>query len=210
MNLLRLDASIFPGTSASAEIADLAQAEWTAAHPDGTVTRRHLATDALPADAWTLATLASYTPEADRTPAQREALVLAAALAEEVQGADAAILAVPLYNYGVSQHFKTWVDLVITGAGPTTPLLKGTPTVLVTAMGGGYGPGAPREGWDHSTPYLERVLADIWGADLTIIKRELTLAETTPAMEGLRDLAKRQHSDALSAARDAGQDLAGR
>ncbi|MET8471219.1 NAD(P)H-dependent oxidoreductase [Streptomyces sp. NPDC006422] len=210
MNLLRLDASIFPGASASAEIADIAQAEWTAAHPGGTVTRRHLATDALPTDAWTLATVASHTPEADRTPAQHEALALAEALAEEIQSADAAILAVPLYNYGVSQHFKMWADLAITGAGPTTPLLKGTPTVLVTAMGGGYGPGAPREGWDHSTPYLERVLADIWGADLTIVKRELTLAATTPGMEGLRELAQQQHSDALSAARDAGRNLAGR
>ncbi|WP_167504747.1 NAD(P)H-dependent oxidoreductase [Streptomyces malaysiensis] len=149
--------------------------------------------------------MASFTPEAYRTPAQREALVLASALAEEMQGADAAILAVRLYNYGVSQHFKTWVDLVISSAGPTTPLLKDTPTVLVTALGGGYGSGTPREGWDHSTPYLERVLADIWGADLTIIKRELTLAETAPGMEGLRELAQQQRSDALSAARDAGR-----
>ena len=58
----------------------------------------------------------------------------------------------PFYNFGVSQHVKTWVDLVIAGAGPTTPILKGTPTVLVTVRGGGYGPGTPREGWDHSTP----------------------------------------------------------
>ncbi len=209
MNLFRLDASILPGSSASAEIADIAEAKWTAAHPGATVTRRHLGTDALPADAWTLATTGGFTPEADRTPAQREALALGAALAEEVQNADAAILAVPLYNYGVSQHFKTWVDLVITGAGPTTPLLKGTPTVLATAVGGGYGPGTPRAGWDHSTPYLERVLADIWQAELTIIKRELTLAATTPGMEGLRDLAQQQHSDALTAAHTAGQSLAG-
>ncbi|MEV7075052.1 NAD(P)H-dependent oxidoreductase [Streptomyces sp. NPDC093990] len=210
MNLFRLDASILPSASASAEIADIAQAEWTAAHPDGTVTRRRLGTDSLPADAWSLATVAGFTPETDRTAAQREALALASALAEEVQGADAAILAVPLYNYGISQHFKTWVDLVIAGAGPTTPLLKGTPTVLVTALGGGYGPGTPREGWDHSTPYLERVLDDIWGADLTVIKRELTLAETTPGMESLRELAQQQRSDALSAAREAGRRLAGR
>ncbi|MDH6513817.1 FMN-dependent NADH-azoreductase [Streptomyces sp. SAI-208] len=210
MNLFRLDASILPGASASAEIADIAQAEWTAAHPDGTVTRRRLGTDSLPTDAWALATVAGFTPETDRTPAQREALALASTLAEEVQGADAAILAVPLYNYGISQHFKTWVDLVISAAGPTTPLLKGTPTVLVTVMGGGYGPGTPREGWDHSTPYLERVLDDMWGADLTIIKRELTLAETTPGMEELREFAQQQRSDALSAAREAGRLLAGR
>jgi FMN-dependent NADH-azoreductase len=209
MNLFRLDASILPGTSTSAEIADLAEAEWTAAHPGGRVVRRHLGTDPLPAEAWTAATLAGFTPEDRRDEPQRRALELAAALAEELQGADAAVLAVPLYNYGVSQHFKTWADLVIAGAGPTTPVLKGTPTVLVTSLGGGYGPGAPRHGWDHSTPYLERVLGDIWGADLTVVKRELTLAATTPGMEGLRDLAAEQHRQALDAAREAGRAIAG-
>ncbi|MEU6250118.1 NAD(P)H-dependent oxidoreductase [Glycomyces sp. NPDC047010] len=209
MNLFRLDASILPGASTSAEIADLAEAEWSAAHPGGTVVRRHLGTDPLPADAWTNATLGAFTPEDQRAESHVQALGLAAELAEELQAADAAILAVPLYNYGVSQHFKTWADLVISGAGPTTPVLKGTPTVLVTSLGGGYGPGAPREGWDHSTPYLQRVLGDIWGADLTIVKRELTLAATTPGMEALRDLAADQHRQALDAGREAGRALAG-
>ncbi|WP_442817889.1 hypothetical protein [Streptomyces sp. NBC_01591] len=38
----------------------------------------------------------------------------------------------PLYNLGVSQHFKTWVDLVIAGAPLGSPVLKDKPTVLVT------------------------------------------------------------------------------
>ncbi|MBY8344025.1 NAD(P)H-dependent oxidoreductase [Streptomyces spinosirectus] len=210
MNLFRLDASILPSASTTAEIADIIETEWTAAHPGATVTRRHLGTDTLPADAWTLATTAGFTPEGERTPAQREALALGAALAEEVQNADAAVVAVPLYNYGVSQHFKAWVDLVIAGAGPTTPLLKDTPTVLVTSLGGGYGPGTPREGWDHSTPYLQRILADVWEADLAVIKRELTLAATAPGMESLRDLAAQLHTDALAAARETGKTLARR
>ncbi|WP_270070664.1 NAD(P)H-dependent oxidoreductase [Streptomonospora mangrovi] len=172
--------------------------------------RRHLGTDPLPADAWAAATTGAATAEEDRSPAQRRALALAADLAAELQRADAAILAVPLYNYGVSQHFKTWVDLVIAGAGPATPLLKGTPTVLATTLGGGYGPGAPREGWDHSTPYLRRVLADIWQAELTVIKRELTLAATTPGMEDLKDLAEQEHARALAGAREVGRSLAAR
>jgi FMN-dependent NADH-azoreductase len=208
MSLFRLDASILPGASASAEIADIVEAEWAAARPGAPVRRRHLGTDPLPADAWALATTGGATPEPDRDPAQREALSLASALAAELETADAVIVAAPLYNYGVSQHFKTWVDLVIAGAGPTTPLLKGKPAVLVSVRGGGYGPGTPREGWDHSTPYLQRVLTDIWEADLTLIERELTLAATTPGMESLKDIAARLHSDALSAARDAGRALA--
>ncbi|MFJ9553442.1 FMN-dependent NADH-azoreductase [Nocardiopsis sp. NPDC101807] len=208
MNLFRLDASILPSTSVSSEIADRAEAEWTAANPGGTVTRRHLGTDPLPSDAWALATTAGFAAEPDRTPAQRGALDLAAALGAELEAADAVILAVPLYNFGVSQHFKVWSDLVIAGVGATTPLLKGTPALLVTTLGGGYGPGTPREGWDHSTPYLERVVGDIWQADLTLVKCELTLAATTPAMEGLREMASQQRTEALDAAREAGRALA--
>ncbi|MBO2455351.1 NAD(P)H-dependent oxidoreductase [Actinomadura barringtoniae] len=207
MSLFRLDASILPGTSASAELADIVEANWTEKRPDASITRRNLGTDPLPADAWALATTGSFTPEPDRSPEQRDALTLAAELAGELEAADAVLLAVPLYNYGVSQHFKTWVDMVIAGAG-LDPVLKDKPTVLATVRGGGYGPGTPREGWDHSTPYLRRVLADMWGADLTIVERELTLAATTPGMENLRDLAADLHSDARDAAHSAGRSLA--
>ena len=207
MTLFRLDASILPAASSSAEIADIVEAKWIAAHPGETVVRRHLGTDPLPADVWTHATLATFTPEADHTPAQREALALAKGLAEELTAADAVLLAVPLYNFGVSQHFKTWVDLVIAGAGPANPLLKGKPTVLATVRGGGYGPGTPREGWDHSTPYLRRILEDVWQADLTVVERELTLAATVPEMESLRELAAELHGKALDAAHEAGSTL---
>ncbi|HEY1918242.1 MAG TPA: hypothetical protein VGH27_21925 [Streptosporangiaceae bacterium] len=56
MNLFRLDASILPGTSASTEIADVIEEEWTAGRPGSPVVRRHLGTNPLPADAWALAT----------------------------------------------------------------------------------------------------------------------------------------------------------
>lgn len=209
MSLFRLDASILPGTSTSAELADLLEAEYRAGRPDEPVVRRHLGTDPLPAEAWTHATVAGFTSEGDRTTAQRDALALAAQLAGELTSADAVLLAVPLYNFGVSQHFKTWMDLVIAGVSPNIDgMLKGKPTALITVRGGGYGPGAPREGWDHSTPYLRRILGDWWQADLTVIERELTLAATTPGMEGLQDLAAQRHTEALAAARHTGRTLA--
>ncbi|MBF8184413.1 NAD(P)H-dependent oxidoreductase [Nonomuraea sp. K274] len=209
MSLFRLDASIMPATSAGAELADLVEAEWSAAHPGEPIVRRHLGTDPLPAEAWTLATTAGYAPEDRRTPAQRDALALAAGLKAELTEADAVLLAVPLYNYGVSQHFKVWIDLVIGAAGPAVQgMLKDKPTVLVTVRGGGYGPGAPREGWDHSTPYLRRVLADIWEADLTIVERELTLVGVNPALDHLKDLAAQRHDEARAAAHHTGRSLA--
>jgi FMN-dependent NADH-azoreductase len=209
MSLFRLDASIMPGTSTSAELADLLEAEWSATRAGEPVVRRHLGTDPLPADAWPLAATGRFTPEGQRTPAQRDALALAAELTAELTDADAVLLAVPLYNFGVSQHFKTWIDLIIAGAGPAAEgLLKDKPTALVTVRGGGYGPGTPREGWDHSTPYLRRILGDMWQADLTVIERELTLAGVNPAMEHLKDLAAQRHTEARDAARHTGRTLA--
>jgi FMN-dependent NADH-azoreductase len=208
MTLFRLDASILPPTSTSAELADLVEAKWTAAHPGEKVVRRHLGTDPLPADAWALAATAGFVPESERATAQIDALALAEDLSAEVKAADAVLLAVPLYNFGVSQHFKSWVDLVIAGSAASEPVLKGKPTVLVTVRGGGYGPGTPREGWDHSTPYLRRILADVWEADLTIIERELTLVGVNPALDHLTDLGAELRTKALEDAEKVGMDFA--
>ena len=40
MTLFRLDASINPATSSSRAIADIVEAEWQAADPDGTIVRK--------------------------------------------------------------------------------------------------------------------------------------------------------------------------
>ncbi len=210
MTLLRLDASIRTEGSASREIADVVEQEWLAAHPGATVVRRHLGVDPLPASAWAASVSASWTPEADRTPEQRAGQELAAALVDELQAADAVLLAVPLYNFGIPAPLKTWIDLVISdpraGAG-SAPVLTGKPVVLATVRGGSYAAGTPREGWDHSTPYLRRILGDVWGADLTVVEREFTLVGVNPALDAFTDQAADMQQKALSAAREAGQAL---
>ncbi len=212
MTLFRLDASINPGQSASRAIADIVEAEWHQAHPGDAVLRRHVGTDPLPADAWAHAVMGARIPEADRTEPQRAGVALAARLAGELTAADAVLLAVPLYNFGVSQHIKTWINLVIaaprdSGADGSGPLLAGKPTVLAAVRGGAYGAGTPREGWDHSTGYLRRILADVWGADLTVVEREFTLVGVNPALDEFTDLAAQMKDAAHAAAREAGRIL---
>ncbi len=211
MTLFRLDASINPGQSASRAIADIVEAEWHQAHPGDTVIRRHVGTDPLPADAWAHAVTRARTPEADRSEQQRAGVALAARLAGELAAADAVLLAVPLYNFGVSQHIKTWIDLVIAapgdGCGAAGPLLAGKPAVLVAVRGGAYGTGTPREGWDHSTGYLRRILADVWGAELTVVEREFTLVGVNPALDQFTELAAQLKDAAHAAAREAGRVL---
>ncbi|MCC9740384.1 FMN-dependent NADH-azoreductase [Streptomyces sp. MNU89] len=208
MTLFRLDASIRTHDSASREIADIIEEEWLAARPGDTVASRHIGVETLPATAWAAAVTGGMTPEPDRTAEQREAVALAAALVDELIAADAVLFGVPLYNYGVSQHFKTYIDLVC--ADPRAAgerFLGGKPVVLATVRGGAYGPGTPREGWDHSTPYLRRIIADHWGADLTVVEREFTLVGVNPALDSFKDQAAQMQAGALESAHRAGRAL---
>jgi len=211
MTLFRLDASIRAEGSASREIADIVVEEWLAAHPGDVVEHRHIGLDVLPADAWPRAVSAMYLPESDRSPEQQSAVTLAAALVDELLEADAIVLAVPLYNFGVSQHMKAWIDLIITdpraGAGEP-PLLSGKNVVLCMVRGGAYGAGTPREGWDHATSYLQRIISEVWGADLTVVEREFTLVGVNPALDDFKDAAAAMHQVALAAAQQAGKALA--
>lgn len=206
MTLFRLDTSIRTDGSVSREVADTLQRAYVDAHPHAAVVLRDLAADPLPADAWSTAATGGFVPAEQRTPAQRDAAALAATLADELLGADAVVVSTALYNFGLSQHLKTWIDLLIADPrlGPGTTPLAGRPVTLVVARGGGYGPGTPRAGWDHATPYLVRIFADVWGAEVTLIEAELTLASTVPAMAELIPLAEASKSGAHDRARETG------
>lgn len=211
--LFRLDTSIRTDGSVTRAVADTLEAQLVAELDGVTVVRRDLGLASLPGEAWGHAVQGGFTetPSAE----QRDARALAAGLADEVADADAVVVASPLYNFGVSLQAKTWIDLLITDPrfGPGTTPLAGRPGFLVVAKGGGYSAGSPREGWDHGTGYLRRILADVWGLDLEVVEAELTLAEVTPAMEGLRDLARQNlddaHATARSVARGASERMVG-
>jgi FMN-dependent NADH-azoreductase len=212
MTLFRLDASIRTEGSTSRALGDLVEAEWSAAHPDSTVVRRHIGVEPMPATAWSDAVAASMTPESERTPGQRSAVALAAELTDELAGADALLFAVPLYNFGVSQHFKSYVDLVVTDprmAPGAEPVTSGTPAVLVTVQGGNYAAGTPREGWDHATAWMRRILEDVWQLDLEVVTREFTLVGVNPALDQFTEIADDLRRLAESRATEHGRALAG-
>ncbi len=174
--------------SVTRALADSAEAAWKAEHPDGVVVRRDLGLHPLPATAWPA--LAGRHARRQESPAdgmpEAEAKALAEELAAEVKNADAILLAVPLYNYGIAQHVKTWIDLLlidpelVRGPSPTA----GRPIIFTLARGGGYSPGTPKHGWDHATPYLERVFGDILGMNVRTAVAELTLAPVTAGHGG--------------------------
>ncbi len=208
MSLLRVDGSIQGDRSSSSALAEIALGAFLETRSGEAVVRRSLGADPLAADAWSTAISAAWTPEDERSPAQVAAVRLAVSLADELRSASAAILALPLYNWGVSQHVKAWIDLAMAGAPTGTKLLDGTPVLLTTTRGGGYGPGTPRHGWDHNTDYLRRILVDVWGGDLIVVERELTLVGVNPALDHLAEIAALERKQAEEAAVEAGQALA--
>src|SRR5579875_3954089 len=210
MTLFRLDASIRDDGSQSRAIADIVEREWRSGHAAETIVRRHVGLDPIPATAWPLAVSTAYLPDAERSAAQREAVALAARETDALVAADAALFAVPLYNFGVSQHFKSWVDLVITDprmAAGVTPATAGKPAVLVTVRGGAYGAGTPRAGWDHATAWMRRILADVWQLDLEVVEREFTLVGVNPALDEFTEVADQLRDQAERVAAEHGRSL---
>jgi FMN-dependent NADH-azoreductase len=205
--LFRLDASIRQEGSATRALADTLQQALEHELGPFRLVRRDVGRHPLDAHTWADSVTASMLPVDQRSAGPSRAAATAATLADEVLAADTLVFAVPLYNWGVSQHFKTWFDVTVTDPrlGPGTVALAGRPAFLVTARGGGYGPGTPREGWDHATGWMRRALADVWQLDLRVIETELTQSEVTPAMAPLRDEARRlleaAHVDAAAEAR---------
>jgi FMN-dependent NADH-azoreductase len=156
----------------------------------------------LPAPTWRDAITSMWTQPDQLRVDQADARALIATLADELVAADVFVFAIPLYNFGVAHQAEAWIDLVLSeprfAPGASRPL-EGRTAYLMTARGGGYGPGTPRYGWDHSTPYLQ-LLKDQWGLELKAVEVELTLANVTPAMEALRPLAAENLRNGLAVA----------
>lgn len=183
-HLLHLDSSLRTEGSRSRKLSAYYADAWRAAHPGGTVTYRDLAADPVPhlnIEAFT----ANFLAASDRTPEQAAARAYTETLTAELLAADAIVIGVPLYNFTVPTTLTAWIDrIVVPGLtiGEGGGLLGGRSVTLTTARGGGYGPGTPREGWDHREPWLRHALSQVGLTDLTFIDTELTLARESPAL----------------------------
>lgn len=200
--LLHIDSSIQGDRSVSRRLTARAAERWRSAHPGGVVTYRDLAVDPIPhLDAAT--GLASAVPAELRTPAQQESFTLSVELVDEIKRADAIVLGVALYNFGAPSTVKAWVDHIVAPGlsidlGSGGGLLGDTEFVVLEARGGGYGPGTPREGWDHALSWLPHAVS-LTGLRPRFITAELTMAATNPAMAELVPLAEQSLDRAFGA-----------
>lgn len=203
--LLHIDSSSLGEASVSRQVAQSFRDQW-----QGPVVHRDLA--ASPVPHLTAAGITARDTAPDRhTPEQAKAQALQDELIEEYLGAGAYLFTVPLYNLSMPSAFKAWLDQILvmdrtfTHTGGASPA-AGRPVLLISARGGSYAPGAPREGMDYLVPTLETVLGhdDLLGLDVTTVTPELTMAPHAPALASLLPL----HEASMAGAHDRARALA--
>jgi FMN-dependent NADH-azoreductase len=174
MNILQINASARREASNSTRVANSIVARLQAANPATSLTIRDLAVTPHPVlDEVALGAL--FTPAEKRSAEQAARVALDDALIAEVQAADAIVLGVPMYNFGVPVQLKNWIDAIArngvtfryTEQGPEG-LLKGKTVYVALARGGSYrGTEA-----DSQVPYLKTVLGFLGMTDVHFIYAE--------------------------------------
>ncbi|GAA3122823.1 FMN-dependent NADH-azoreductase [Streptosporangium carneum] len=218
MSLLHLDSSADHfDDSVSRRLTALFADTWRRLHGTAGYRYRDLAAEPVPPVTSAYATLGrrverhGVVPAAGVTalaedPAERREWALTLPLVTEVLAVDTVLLGVPMYNFSVPATLKAWIDRVSFPGAFTDPdgggsLLGRTRVVVVTARGGAYGPGTPREAFDFQTPYLRAYFGNLGVTEenLSFVHAELTRAGDVPELGRFRTLA----ADSLTAARTA-------
>lgn len=210
--LLHLDASA-RSDSFSRELGAAFVDHWKAAHPEGTYTYRDLVADPVePIDEARVRLATQSSLNGVRDLAAMDAVAAAPELAgawaatrpliEQLLAADVVVIGTPMYNFSVPGSLKTWMDRVTL---PWLPL-AGKSAVILSARGGAYGPGTPREPFDFQEPYLRAYFAALSLEDIEFVHTELTHAPVMPFLADFRDV----HDASRAAALDAVKALAAR
>ena len=174
MKILQINASARSAGANSTRVADSITARLQAANPAAVLELRDLATHPHPVlDEPALGAL--FTPADQRTPEQAARVALDDALIAQVQSADAIVLGVPMYNFGVPVQLKAWIDAIAragvtfryTEKGPEG-LIKGKKVYVALARGGLYR-NTPA---DSQVPFLKDVLGFLGMTDVEFIYAE--------------------------------------
>ena len=174
MKILQINSSARSAGANSTRLADSITTRLKAANPSAVVELRDLAANPHPVlDEAALGAL--FTPAEQRTPEQAARVALDDALIAQVQAADAIVLGVPMYNFGVPVQLKTWIDAIAkagvtfryTENGPEG-LVKGKKVYVALARGGVYRD-TPA---DSQVPYLKGVLGFLGMTDVEFIYAE--------------------------------------
>ncbi len=174
MKVLQINSSARGEGSNSTRVANKIVERLRAANPGASVVARDLARTPHPAlDEAALGAL--FTPAEQRTAEQASRVALDDVLIAEIQAADAVVLGVPMYNFGIPAQLKNWLDAIArakvtfqyTANGPEG-LLKNKTVYVAFARGGRYRD-TPA---DTQVPYLKTILGFLGMTDVRFVFAE--------------------------------------
>jgi len=122
---------------------------------------------------------AAFTPPESRTSGQKAAIALSDALVDELLEADAVVIGVPMWNFGLPSVLKAWIDHVVranrtfsfVGGAPAGLLQKDKKVIVVKASGSRF-TGSPLESLDHLEPHLKTVFGFMGVPNLEFVRAE--------------------------------------
>ncbi|MGL4573684.1 MAG: FMN-dependent NADH-azoreductase [Burkholderiaceae bacterium] len=185
-NLLRIDSSARVEGSHSRALGDDFEAALRKRFAQLQVQRRDVA--AQPIGHIENITIAGmFTPPAQATAQMQAALAQSDALIAELKVADAVLITVPMYNFGLPSSLKAWIDQIsrihhtFSYDGKTfTGLLTGKRAYVVIAYGaGGYGTGEGFAAANFVEPYLKFLLGFLGFAEVTVFNAQATNTDPT-------------------------------
>ena len=173
-NILVITTSIFGEDGQSSQLINQALDQLATANPEARVTIRNLASNPVPHLSGER--FGAFLSAADNRTAEQQAVIdFSDQLIEELRTADAVILGVPMYNFGIPSGLKAYFDHIAragvtvryTENGPEG-LLADRPVYIIATRGGIY---AGTE-LDTQTPYLRTFLGFLGLQDLNFVYAE--------------------------------------
>ncbi|MFT5611900.1 MAG: FMN-dependent NADH-azoreductase [Polaribacter sp.] len=171
-NILHIDASARGATSVSRKLSSqLAQQLRT---DIGSITYRDVSQGLPFVDEVMIS--AYYTPAADRTEQQQQAIELSNEIVDELKTNDTLVIGMPIYNFSMPAGFKAWSDLAArvdetfryTEDGPVG-LLEGKKAYVVVVSGGTK----VASEIDFLTPWLRHYLGFIGISDVEFVQADV-------------------------------------
>jgi len=173
-NILLIQSSPRGIESLSQQVAHSIVKDLQARYPDAKVVVRDLAENPPPHVGRDFVSGLHLQPD-QLTREQSTAVALSDSLIAELSAADALVLAVPMYNFGLPSTLKAWIDHVVRAgrtfshsANGVEGLVKGKKAILVLARGGVYSEG-PYKPFDFQEPYLRAILGFIGITDVEVV-----------------------------------------